>query len=47
MEEESWRFRPAKWYQFWLPQSGLFGGIIIGAVISAAVVSLWLICGRG
>lgn len=28
-----WIYKPAKWYQFWLPQSGDFGGIIIGTIV--------------
>ena len=24
-----WGSRPAKWYQFWYPQSGWVGGVII------------------
>lgn len=28
-----WTFTPAKWWQFWMPQSGLRGGLII-----------WIIC---
>ena len=25
---EQWIERPAKWYEFWMPQSGLHGGAI-------------------
>lgn len=28
-----WLFKPAKWYQFWLPQSGFFGGILVLVVL--------------
>jgi len=30
-----WFMKPAKWYYFWLPQSGLAGGIIVGLIIVA------------
>jgi hypothetical protein len=33
-----WFFKPAKWYQFWLPQSGLSGGLFCGCVIVAVIV---------
>lgn len=26
-------FKPACWWQFWLPQSGLFGGLLGAAII--------------
>lgn len=29
---ERWLVRPAKWYQFWLPQSSFIGGIILVGV---------------
>lgn len=32
-----WFLRPAQWWQFWLPQSGKYGGLIAGSVISAAL----------
>jgi len=27
-----WAIKPAMWWQFWLPQSGLPGGLIGGAI---------------
>jgi len=29
-----WCKKPAKYWQFWLPQSGAVGGIIFGLIIS-------------
>jgi hypothetical protein len=29
-----WWLRPARWYQFWYPQSGLFGGLMCGIVLA-------------
>jgi hypothetical protein len=28
----AWWDRPASWWQFWYPQSGLFGGMLIAAI---------------
>jgi hypothetical protein len=28
-----WATRPAKWYQFWRPQSGIIGGFIFGGLL--------------
>jgi hypothetical protein len=39
-----WLTKPARWYEFWLPQSGIVGGMIFGAlfaVIPAAVYLTW------
>lgn len=33
-----WLSKEAKWWKFWLPQSGLFGGMIAAALISAAIL---------
>jgi hypothetical protein len=38
----NWWKHPARWYQFWLPQSGLFGGLIIGATGTIALVIIVL-----
>lgn len=39
-----WWFEPASWWQFWLPQSGVAGGLIAGAVFLAAVwMVYWLV----
>lgn len=35
-----WFFRPARWYEFWLPQSGLTGGIMIGTLISLLILGV-------
>lgn len=29
-----WFYKPAKWWQFWLPQSGMEGGAILGLILS-------------
>ena len=29
-----WLFEPAKWWQFWMPQSGFLGGCIMGLYIA-------------
>ncbi|MHC4316654.1 MAG: hypothetical protein ACYSW3_29780 [Planctomycetota bacterium] len=36
-----WIFRPARWWEFWQPQSGIPGGIIGGFSLAVAVV---LVC---
>ena len=36
-----WAYKNAKWYQFWMPQSGLVGGIIAGTVIGIILVLLY------
>jgi len=33
-----WWTRPAKWHQFWFPQSGLPGGLIFGILVGACIV---------
>lgn len=33
-----WWFKPAKYWQFWLPQSGIIGGMILGAFILAIII---------
>lgn len=33
-----WWFRPAMWWQFWLPQSGIPGGAIVAAALYFVVV---------
>jgi hypothetical protein len=30
-----WWMKPARRWQFWLPQSGILGGMILGAIIIA------------
>lgn len=39
-DESRWPFRPARWWQFWRPRSGLIGGMIFSLVLSGAG---WLI----
>jgi hypothetical protein len=40
-----WLFHPAEWWQFWYPQSGLFGGLIIAyALILSLFVPEWIKC---
>ena len=35
-------FREARWYEFWLPGSGMIGGLIFGALIwGFALIYLW------
>jgi hypothetical protein len=33
-----WFWRRAKWWQFWLPQSGVEGGMIFGGIVAAGIV---------
>lgn len=35
---EEWKYRPAKWYQFWRPQSGTTGGLIFGSLIMIVLI---------
>jgi hypothetical protein len=37
-DEDVWWLRDAEWWQFWMPQSGLIGGCIVGLL-------MWLIYG--
>ena len=34
---QDWWHRPAKWYQFWRPQTGTMGGMITATVILAII----------
>ena len=38
-ENDGWSMRDARWWQFWLPQSGFPGGCIM-AVVVAAITAL-------
>lgn len=38
-----WFYRPAKWWQFWYPQSSAVGGIIAG-VVAVGVFALAVEC---
>lgn len=37
----SWVQNPARWYQFWLPQSGLLGGLI-GAALFLLPIGIYV-----
>ena len=37
-----WFLAPAFWWQFWMPQSGLAGGLIFAAVVYFPIVLLCL-----
>lgn len=39
----AWIARPARWWQFWLPQSGIAGGAIIGAIMTVVAVAIALV----
>ena len=39
---EKWISIEAKWYQFWLPNSGSVGGLIMGNVILVILVMVFL-----
>ena len=35
-----WFYRPAQWWQFWLPQSGFIGGLILmGLAVTLIAIS--------
>ena len=40
MKIRNWYMKPAKWYQFWLPQSSAIGGTIFGTVIGLTIFIL-------
>ena len=35
-----WSLRPAAWWQFWYPQSGVIGGGIMGWLLLCALVEV-------
>jgi len=37
---DKWLFADAEWWQFWLPRSGVFGGIIMGGLIFVIMITL-------
>ena len=41
MTLEEWKYKEAKWWQFWLPQSGPVGGMLLGV---SFVAILDLVC---
>jgi hypothetical protein len=38
---KSWFFEEAKWYQFWFPQSGLLGSMLMGVSTTTVAVLLF------
>lgn len=38
-----WLHHPARWYEFWYPQSGFFGGVVLICVILLLVYLLILL----
>jgi hypothetical protein len=37
-----WLTKPAKWYEFWLPQSGVAGGLIVGGMFAVLPTVLFI-----
>lgn len=37
----TWWNKPAEWYQFWQPQSGWKGGVILGVIVGLLIS--WLV----
>lgn len=35
-----WTFKNARWYQFWMPQSGGIGGFIAGIIVIIALIAI-------
>ncbi len=35
---KKWFMTDAKWYEFWMPQSGFVGGLIMGAVVGISIL---------
>lgn len=35
-----WFFKPARWYEFWRPQSGITGGVMMGTLISLLILGV-------
>ncbi len=35
-----WMMTPAHWYEFWMPQSGLVGGLIVGLILLAICIAV-------
>lgn len=36
-----WAGRPARWWQFWRPQSGIVGGLILAAIALAVTLFVY------
>lgn len=36
---KNWLYQDARWWQFWMPQSGLWGGVILWLVALALVIA--------
>lgn len=43
---KEWLMKPAKWYEFWLPQSGVVGGTICSVILYSIVFGVMYLCGR-
>lgn len=44
MTLHEWPFKSAKDWQFWLPQSGIVGGVIVSIVLTGfAYLTIWTI----
>jgi len=37
MKFKEWVFKDAKWYEFWMPDSGPIGGLIFGTLIGLVI----------
>lgn len=37
-----WSMRDAEWWQFWRPQSGLIGGVIVALLIELIVIGVYI-----
>lgn len=42
MKFRDWYYHPAAWWQFWYPQSGLIGGLIIAILVLLLIASTGL-----
>lgn len=42
---KQWYFKPAKWWHFWLPQSSIEGGLILGLVLAAILFIIMKVLG--
>lgn len=39
-----WLTAPAKWWEFWRPQAGFFGGLLAAVIISVGVlIGSWIL----
>ncbi len=37
---KAWLLKDAKWWEFWMPGSGFFGGVIMGAILWTLVLTI-------